>query len=79
MPSRPVGAPLIDPAAWRAAQGMLAAKLAQVALRMGLLTARLVTGGAGFTGILAAMALIEVREAADPVSSHHGSREDLRW
>ncbi len=54
-----MGTPLIDPAVWRAAQGMLAAELAQVALRMGLLTARLCGAGAGLHQRLA------LREVAD--------------
>lgn len=58
-PSEPFDPPLIDPAAWRAAQGVLAAELAQVALRMGLLTARL--GGAG-EGLRQRLALQEVAD-----------------
>jgi hypothetical protein len=57
--SGPVEPPLIDPAAWRDAQGVLAAELAQVALRMGLLTARL--GGAG-EGLRQRLALQEVAD-----------------
>jgi hypothetical protein len=57
--SVPFDPPLINPAAWREAQGVLAAELAQVALRMGLLTARL--GGAG-EGLRQRLALQEVAD-----------------
>lgn len=51
--SGPFDPPLINPAAWRDAQGLLAAELAQVALRMGLLTARLEGAGEGLRQRLA--------------------------
>lgn len=51
--------PLFDPAEWRAAQGMLAAELAQVSLRFGILGERLAGMGEGARHRLA------LREVAD--------------
>lgn len=68
--------PLIDPAAWRAAQGALAAELAQVALRMGLLTARL--GGAG-DGMRQRLALQEVADLSWWLGDRIGADRLALW